>query len=256
MDYLQSNEYVEYLKKNYGVRGYDDQDSEANFTGAGIDIFLEYIKLLEIQKNHKGLEVGCGLGRLLKELYDVYKCELYGIDKNSKAIELAKVRIDSICKDLKNCGAEDIDFPQEFFDFIICWGVFELCNQEKTLSEMARCLKVGGKILLTGKSHDYHKDDVEAYSAEVAITEKKIHHGFSHYDKLLQFGKTLGLTPFHQIFFERRGYFSNNKAENSRPLHFYEWLIVFQKKEIVIDNENRLKFSVQHSLPYDNRQNR
>src|ERR1700687_3453298 len=126
MDYLQSNEYVEYLKKNYEVRGYDDQRREANFTGAGIDIFLEYVKLLKIQKDLKGLEVGCGLGRLLKELFDVYKCELYGIDRNSKAIELAQVRVGSICKDLKNCSAEDICFPKEFFDFIICWGVFEL----------------------------------------------------------------------------------------------------------------------------------
>ncbi len=253
MDYLQSNEYVEYLKKNYGVRGYDDQGREANFTGAGIDIFLEYIKLLKIQKDQKGLEIGCGLGRLLKELFDVYKCELYGIDNSSKAIELAQVRVGSICKALKNCGAESICFPQEFFDFIICWGVFELCDQEKALIDMTRCLKIGGQILITGKSHDYHKDDSDAYSAEVGITEKKICHSFSNYDKLLQFGKSIGLTPLHQRFFERRGYFAENKVENKKPLHFYEWLIVFQKKETVTDNENKIKFSVQHSLPYDNR---
>ncbi len=254
MNYLQSEEYIDYLKKHYEVRGFGDE-KDATFPGAGIDIFLGYSKLLSITKEHKVLEIGCGLGRLLKELFDSYNCKIFGVDKNSKAIELAKIRIGKISEELRDDKAETISFPEEYFDRIICWGVFELCNQEKTLLEMTRRLNVRGLILLTGKSHTYHYDDQEAYAAEVAITEKKMDYNFTNYDEMIKFGLNIGLEPIHQRFFERRGDFANNKPSQIKPENFYEWLIVFRKNKKTSLQEDKIIFNRTHSITYERKVN-
>ncbi len=256
VDYLQSDEYIEYLKRNCGVRGYDHPDTTPTFTGAGIDIFLDYLKLMEIKNSYRVLEIGCGLGRLLKEVYDVYGCKLYGIDNNPKIPPLAKIRVGNICEELKKSNAEKIDFPDDYFDIIFCWGVFDLCEQEKSLIEIHRCLKVGGMVLLTGKSHSYHHDDVEAYTAEVAVTEKKIKHSFTNYNKMIDFCASIGLELFYERFFERRGYFMKNKYNDKKPQNFYEWLAIFRKTKNLRKNDQIMKtFSVEHSIAYNRKNN-
>ena len=256
MDYIQSEEYIEYLKKNCGVRGFDYQEKSPNFAGAGIDIFLDYVKLMNIEKTDSVLEVGCGLGRLLKEVHDTYGCKLYGIDNNSKLIELAKIRINNICQKLKVSSAEKIDFPNEHFDKIFCWGVFELCEQEESLLEMYRCLKTGGLLLLTGKSHSYSPDDIEAYSAEIAVTEKNIKHTFTNYNEMIKFAHNIGFEPISEKFFQRRGYFMKDKYSKDKPEQFYEWLVVLKKvTNQNVTKLNPLSFSVKHSNAYDKKQN-
>jgi len=257
MDYLQSDEYIEYLKKNCGVRGYDHDEKSPNFAGPDIDIFLSYMKLMKIKKDDYVLEIGCGLGRLLKETFDVFGCKLYGIDRNPKLIELAKIRVSSICEELKTSSAEEINFPENSFDRIFCWGVFELCKQESAFLEMNRCLKIGGMLLLTGKSHTYHSDDIEAYSAEVAVTEKKINHTFTNYNEMLEFAVKIGMKPVYERFFERRGFFMKNKFSSGQPKEFYEWLVILEKiSNSDINTHDKPSFSIQHSLTYNKKNDR
>jgi ubiquinone/menaquinone biosynthesis C-methylase UbiE len=254
MDYLQSDEYVAYIQKNCGVRGYDHDEKSPSFTGPDIDIFLNYMKLMDIKKDDQVLEIGCGLGRLLKETFDAFGCKLYGIDKNQKMIELAKDRVSSICQELKTSRAERMDFSDNSFDKIFCWGSFELFEQEKAFLEMRRCLKEGGTLLLTGKSHTYHLDDIEAYSIEATVTEKVINHSFTNYQEMIRFANSIGMKPIHERFFERRGYFMKNKYSANKLEEFYEWLVIFKKIGIADKIiQNGISFSVPHSITYKKR---
>jgi ubiquinone/menaquinone biosynthesis C-methylase UbiE len=251
-DYLQSEQYIEYVRKNFGVRGFDIYEGDTGmYKNPKPDIVLEYLKFLNIKKDHVVLDVGCGLGRLLKELHDAYGCNLYGIDSNPKLIEMAKERVSNFCKELKTSNAEKIKYPDGFFDKIICWGVFELCMQENSLKEMARCLKVGGNLLLTGKSKTYHEDDSEAYAAETSLTKRGIKSNFTDYNKMMEFGKDVGLVPVKKYFFERRGLFEKNEFDVIQKEHFYEWIVIFEKNSSTVNIEGLSKtFSVSHSDTY------
>ena len=78
--YMSSPEYLDYLVKNCGVRGYDFDDRVEVCARPDVDIVLRYAKWLEIRPGDRVLEVGCGLGRILKELHEEYGISPSGVD--------------------------------------------------------------------------------------------------------------------------------------------------------------------------------
>ena len=78
--------------------------------------------------------------------------EVYGIEPYDPAIEISRLKAKSIGlseQNIKNCKAENIDFRDNFFDFVYCFTVIEHVDDvQKSIKEMLRVTKVGGYIFL------------------------------------------------------------------------------------------------------------
>ena len=94
----------------------------------------------------KVLDLGCGTGFLLKSLIKKYK-NVYGVDVSPDMLKKIKIK-DKRLKKLAVGDAENIKFPDNFFDVIVYRGVLHhLENPELALNEAHRVLKKGGIIV-------------------------------------------------------------------------------------------------------------
>ena len=110
-----------------------------------IDEFSKYVK-----KDDVILDVGCGYGRTLNELYTKGYKNLIGIDFSKGMIERAK-KINSDI-DFRVMNNSKIDLPDNSVDSVILLAVLtcivEDKEQEYLVSEIYRVLKKGGAIYI------------------------------------------------------------------------------------------------------------
>ncbi len=93
--------------------------------------------------NKKVLEIGCGSG-VASCIFAKHGANVTAIDLTEKAIETAKLnakinglKINFICTD-----AENLDFPQNHFDYIFSWGVIHHSHKPfKILKKLSPILK-------------------------------------------------------------------------------------------------------------------
>jgi len=111
-------------------------------------------KLLKVKKGDIVLDVATGTGNYLI-LMAKKGAICYGIDISSKILEVAKRKIKELnlknVRELKIGDADKIPYPNKFFDWITCIGMFEYYPMEhvrKILLEFKRILKMNGKIVL------------------------------------------------------------------------------------------------------------
>jgi hypothetical protein len=95
------------------------------------------------------------------------------------------------------------------FNKILCFGVFDACNQEKTLKEICRVLDVEGCALITGKNTSYHNDDMVKI-AEVNARKKGHPNYFTNYKIMREQLISKKYTILEEYFYERRGDFAKN----------------------------------------------
>ena len=194
------------------------------------NILLEFMPLLNVLDSEKILDIGCSFGRFYGIL-SKFSNFVYGIDIEATAIaECLKIGY----TDLKVCPAEKIDYEDEYFEKAICWGTFDLVSQEKTLTEINRVLKIGGRVLITGKNINYLNEDYLAFIAERNAKIKKFPNHFTDINKLINKLPNLGFEVHELLCFERRGDFGKNICkQNLINLKdpFYEYLLVLTKTQ-------------------------
>ena len=94
------------------------------------------------------LDLGSGSGR---HLVKIKKGKMYLVDFSKKMLELAekKSKEEKINAEIKQANIWKIPYENEFFDFAICISALHcvkgLKNREKTIKELYRVLKKGGK---------------------------------------------------------------------------------------------------------------
>ena len=95
------------------------------------------------------LDAGCGEGHLIERLYQQNPGrEYYGVDITPAALEKAKER----CSwgTFKQAYLSSTEFPDDFFDCIVCTEVIEHVNDYQTvIQELKRILKPGGSLMIT-----------------------------------------------------------------------------------------------------------
>ena len=95
------------------------------------------------------LDIGCGAGHGSNMLAKKYK-KVYGVDISDDAIKYAKENWNSRNIDFKVGSALAIPFPDNTFDTIAAFEVFEHLNDwRKFLSEIKRVLKPGGCVYIS-----------------------------------------------------------------------------------------------------------
>ena len=97
------------------------------------------------QKKLKILDIGAGTGIDL-DIINQFG-EVYLIDINKKALDLIPK---NMCKEKKICTITKITYPDNYFDVVCSFDVFEHINDDiKAVSEVRRVLKKGGFLIFT-----------------------------------------------------------------------------------------------------------
>ena len=99
------------------------------------------------------LDIGCGPAVLTEELLK-NNCEVWGIDVSDEMVKEAKKRMEGKGFSERihfNMGdIERLDFPDAYFDFVLCIGVIEYLKEpSRGLTEIRRVLKDKGKLIVS-----------------------------------------------------------------------------------------------------------
>lgn len=221
-----NEEYLRYWKER--TSDSDGRVLPSDCIPADVSLFETYLPPLKLNRGDKVLEIGVGFGRLIPSLLK-QGALVYGVDISAPMITEAKRRWGAQVVDLREADAERLPYQETFFDAVICWAVFDACFQGPALSEIARVLRVGGRLLLTGKNNNYCDDDEPAYVAEVNARAKGHPNYFTNFAALRSALPRLGLTPERVFYFERRGDFSANRYTVDQPERFYEYALTAVK---------------------------
>ncbi|MCR4410070.1 MAG: class I SAM-dependent methyltransferase [Candidatus Saccharicenans sp.] len=110
------------------------------------------MRWLDPRPGEKILDVGCGDG-FYTERIARKGAETTGIDIRKKALARARNRCSSLKLRFIEMDAEELDLPENHFDKVISFCVIEhLQDDEKTLRQIARLLKPGGRLFLSADS--------------------------------------------------------------------------------------------------------
>lgn len=111
------------------------------------------------------LDVGCGYGRTLNELYHMGYRNLTGIDFSKGMIERGKRQFPYLNLLVK--VKESIDFPDNHFDAVILFAVLTCipseAEQKKLIAEIRRVLKPGGILYINDFLLNTDERNVERY---------------------------------------------------------------------------------------------
>jgi len=125
---------------------------------------IEWRKMLdwlEPKEAERILDVACGGGVLSLKIAEK-GCEVCGIETSEHAIKYAKrlAKREKIACEFVVGNAEDLPYPDEYFDKIVCSSSLEHFKEDiKALKEMHRVLKPDGKVVLTTDSFTYPISD-------------------------------------------------------------------------------------------------
>jgi ubiquinone/menaquinone biosynthesis C-methylase UbiE len=113
---------------------------------------LEFVRRWNLPAGSRILDLGCGPGRLTRDLARMGYCGL-GIDASEAMIAISKEgAVSEGCADKWSYELGDVEavpVPDASFDVVICSGVIDyLPSDEGLIGEAARVLKPGGRFLL------------------------------------------------------------------------------------------------------------
>ena len=107
-------------------------------------------ELLRGSKRGRVLDIGCGPGVMVERLVND-GFEFFGVDISEGMIQECRERFGRVKSAHFSVGRiEKLDFPDAYFDAIICMGVVEYIDDDAAaVKEMARVLKPGGRAIIT-----------------------------------------------------------------------------------------------------------
>jgi ubiquinone/menaquinone biosynthesis C-methylase UbiE len=136
-------------------------------------LYDEVFLIDNLANGSKMLDIGCGSGSLLHDLYlrnPTFK--LYGIDQSKDQLKRANQRIKNLSDKIYflRANAENLPFPDESFDFVMSVGVLKhITDKRKALEESARVLKPGGKMFIIEVDKDCSEERIKYFVGETAF---------------------------------------------------------------------------------------
>lgn len=99
-------------------------------------------------RNARILDVGCGSGEFVSLLLQRGYKNLYGVEIDDSLFDMAT----KVLPEVRKASATDLPFADNYFDCIYMFNVMhhlqDLDEYQRTLAEMTRCLRGGGRIIL------------------------------------------------------------------------------------------------------------
>ena len=109
------------------------------------------IKQSDIKSGSIILDIGTGTGILLPLLHNVLGNEgkIVGLDISEKMLQRARLKNQEDNMNYLQAAVEEIPLLEETFDMAICYASFpHFANKPRALSEIARVLKQGGRLII------------------------------------------------------------------------------------------------------------
>jgi ubiquinone/menaquinone biosynthesis C-methylase UbiE len=101
------------------------------------------------------LEVGSGKGSLALRIARTLECELIALDSSSAMVSTSRsLGVETILGDVR-----DLPFADESFDAIVAaWMLYHVSPLDQGLSELARVLRPGGRLVAITNGRDHLKE--------------------------------------------------------------------------------------------------
>lgn len=143
----------------------------------------ELKELMPIKAGMKALDVGAGIGKVMKSL-DLSGFEAYGLEPSKAFYQRAIEKMNINAESLKFGKIEDLDYEKDFFNFISFGAVFEhLYEPSKCLSKALSWLKKNGIVHIEVPSSNWLMSKI-----------------MNSYYRLLGLNYVTNLSPMHSPF--------------------------------------------------------
>jgi ubiquinone/menaquinone biosynthesis C-methylase UbiE len=164
---------------NQAASSWDEQFVNADLAG-----FLKtLVPRFDLVSRQRVLDLGAGTGMLIPYLVRVVGPSglIVAVDFAEKMVEICRKKYSGLSNvkiELQN--VEELDFPQNYFDAITCFGLFpHIENKQMALIKMNRVLKLGGKLIIAHSlsSHEikvHHHNSSSAVANDVMPEEKEM----------------------------------------------------------------------------------
>ncbi len=182
-----------------------------------------------IEPNKKILDVGIGTGLSAKP-FKKHGLKVYGIDGSEKMLDICRKK--SLADEIQLCDLEKekINFPDNYFDFIISNGVLYLIsNLDNFFSESLRLLKPGGYLAFNFEElYDGLQEEYRNFSNCIISKKAKEVTGLTAF----KYSRGLllkHLPPDSMDLMEVARYFAYQSPTTKEDVYFT--LLIFQKSE-------------------------
>jgi SAM-dependent methyltransferase len=170
------SDYFHGVGNKYPQQGYEYLELEARSSARSIVNYVLSLKKLKL----KWLDVGCAYGFYVVEI-NLAGIDGYGVDISEYAIREAQKKFPNLNGRLHVCDVNNITalFKAETFDVISMFQIVEhLFEPEKSLTEIAKLLKIGGILLInTPRPHTFEAEtDVTHVNVKPLFYWKQILH--------------------------------------------------------------------------------
>jgi len=125
------------------------------------------VEFVNVKKNSKILDAGCGTGNLLKILEDKNKgLKLYGVDISKEMLKIAKKKLKKA--KIKLEAAEKLTFKKKYFDYVFSVDAFHhYYNYDLVMRNFYRVLKRDGCLIVVDFSFGIFFNKIEPGNNEM-----------------------------------------------------------------------------------------
>jgi len=115
----------------------------------GMQSTFTWLNAIDLTKDTKVLDVGCGTGRTACHIQKNFGCQVTGIDIRPKMIQKARIRDVKLGTKVKFLvgSAEKLPFQSEEFDVVITESVNVFVQADRAMKEYFRVLKPQGSYI-------------------------------------------------------------------------------------------------------------
>lgn len=97
---------------------------------------INLLNLRQLAERRSVLEIGCGIGDLLKEIAKYNPKELYGVDTDPKLVAYAREFLKEEKVDVQVADAFRLPFPEKSFDLVVVMDEFQYVKDNKQLERL------------------------------------------------------------------------------------------------------------------------